>query len=530
MGISFDTIPSGLRKPAMYFEFNSRLAVHSLPANVKKLMIIGQKLKDPTAWTANTAYTAGAIVKPTTMNGHLYFCITAGTSHSSTEPTWPTTQGGEVTDGTAAWKEFTDDHAFTAKLNVVQCASDTDAYTAHGEGSMLHCMVKAALKTNAYLQLYTIAEDNGAGVHASGTFAVTGTPNSSGYVRCWIGDEYVEVSFVSGDTATAIATAIKAAIAAKPYLPVVASSSTGTVTVIFKYSGTVGNQLKLAVDFTASSSLSVVATSLSGGTTDPDIHASGSILDKIAPVRYHRIVTPYNGSTALGYTKTHANTVSSALEQRPCVIMAASVDSLVNAQALSDALNHERTVIVQVKASKTPAYLFAAMAGAIECSYSDPAKPRNGAAFTVAAAPAVTDRTLRSEQETLLLNGITPLEVEDETVKVVRMITTYQTNETYLDITTIDTLDYTRDALLASLRPKFTGGKCTETSRNCIKSEVYAVLKQLEALEIVENVDDNIDGIVIEQDGSDKGRVNIKVPTDVVNGMHVIAGRIDLIL
>ena len=53
-----------------------------------------------TAWVANTAYVLGDIVVPTTSNGFWYECTTAGTSHATDEPTWPTTEGGTVTDGT----------------------------------------------------------------------------------------------------------------------------------------------------------------------------------------------------------------------------------------------------------------------------------------------------------------------------------------------------------------------------------------------------------------------------------------------
>ena len=55
-------------------------------------------------WVANTAYVLRDYVQPTTPNNNFtYRCTTAGTSHATTEPTWPTTIGGTVTDGTVVW-------------------------------------------------------------------------------------------------------------------------------------------------------------------------------------------------------------------------------------------------------------------------------------------------------------------------------------------------------------------------------------------------------------------------------------------
>ena len=54
------------------------------------------------AWQASTSYSLGTFVWPTTFNGYKYECTVAGTSGAS-EPTWPTTLGQTVTDGTVTW-------------------------------------------------------------------------------------------------------------------------------------------------------------------------------------------------------------------------------------------------------------------------------------------------------------------------------------------------------------------------------------------------------------------------------------------
>lgn len=56
----------------------------------------------PPTWQAGTAYSLGAYRSPTSPTGVLYKCTTAGTSGAS-EPTWTTTLGATVSDGTAVW-------------------------------------------------------------------------------------------------------------------------------------------------------------------------------------------------------------------------------------------------------------------------------------------------------------------------------------------------------------------------------------------------------------------------------------------
>ena len=74
---------------------------------------ISQVAITPTTWTIATAYVVFPVtgvvtltyVKPSTVNGCMYECITAGTSHAATEPTWTTVIGStQAVDGTVYWK------------------------------------------------------------------------------------------------------------------------------------------------------------------------------------------------------------------------------------------------------------------------------------------------------------------------------------------------------------------------------------------------------------------------------------------
>jgi hypothetical protein len=71
---------------------------------------------DDASWAASTAYALADRRAPLTRNGHVYQVSTAGTSGSS-EPTWPTSAGATVVDGTVTWTEAGGSWAPTYDLN-----------------------------------------------------------------------------------------------------------------------------------------------------------------------------------------------------------------------------------------------------------------------------------------------------------------------------------------------------------------------------------------------------------------------------
>lgn len=63
-----------------------------------------------TIWTANTIYTFGSVIIPTSThrNGHRYKLVQFdghGVSSGSTEPTWPRGDNSSISDGNLTWRE-----------------------------------------------------------------------------------------------------------------------------------------------------------------------------------------------------------------------------------------------------------------------------------------------------------------------------------------------------------------------------------------------------------------------------------------
>ena len=61
------------------------------------------------SWVASTPYIVGDIIQPSPANGHVYKCIQAGTSNTTTQPAFPTGAGQTVNDGSSSsaviWQE-----------------------------------------------------------------------------------------------------------------------------------------------------------------------------------------------------------------------------------------------------------------------------------------------------------------------------------------------------------------------------------------------------------------------------------------
>jgi phage tail sheath gpL-like len=469
--ISFSSIPASIRKPGKYFEFNTKLAVRTLPTNAQSLLIIGQRLA------------AGSV----------------------------------------------------AALVPTKVFSDAEAAAYFGNGSQAHLMCRAAITANPYLDLTVCALDDGAGVAASATVTMATAAATSGTLKLRIGNRMVEIAVTAGDAAASVATALQAELAKYADLPVVATVNAAVVTLTAKNKGTVANQIDIAYELSATgTTVTLSGAVLGGGTIDPDISTA---LAKVFAGHYNIVVTPFNDQTSLTALRTHIDSVSGPLEQRGSIGVFGFDGALASCTTLAGAINSGRITCGYLRGTRSPAYELAAAYGAVIASEEDPARPLNTLAMTGIHAPPVDQRFGRNEQESLLANGVTPLEVgAGEVVQIVRAITTYTRDAStipdiaLLDLTTIRTLDYVRKACRERISLRFPREKLNAKTPAKVWTELYDVLRKMEELEIVEEVAANKDGLVVERDLQDPNRLNGKIPADVVNGLHVFAGRIDLLL
>jgi phage tail sheath gpL-like len=468
--ISFDTIPSSIRKPGAYAEFNTRLAVRTLPSNKQRLMIIGQRLAAGT--------------------------VAAGV---------PT-------------KVF----------------SDAAAATYFGAGSAIHGMIKAAITANPYVEITAVAVDDAAGATAStGSIGITGGNAQGGSLIIGVAGRYAEVPLTT-EAPVQLVILLANAINARPDWPVVATYSASTLTITAKSKGSVGSDYAIEM-VSKSAGFAFAINPMGGGSGEPDI---AGLLPSLVSASDEIMVCQLSiASVSQGYVKPYLDARSNSIEQRSCVAVYGSRASLSTATSLGLTLNHGRSTLAALPGSATPGYEIAAAYASVIAFEEDPARPLNTLVLNGVTPPNLASRLSRTEQEACLANGVTPLIVgPGDTVQIVRAVTTYTTNPagaadiSLLDLTTIRTLDFCRKAWRDRIVLRFPREKKTAEVKRQVRSELLDVAYKLEELGIIENVDANKAGFIVEDDSQDPNRLNVRLPTDVVNGLHVFAARIDLLL
>jgi phage tail sheath gpL-like len=468
--ISFDQIPSSIRKPGKYFEYNNKLAVRSLPTNLQRVLIVAQMLATGTA-VANT---------------------------------------------------------------VVQVFDSEAAATLFGRGSQAHRMVKAALRGNRYVQLFVLpVADAAGGAAAVGTLTYTGTATAAGSLAINVAGTDIVVAVATGDTAAVVGANVLAAINLYIDLAVSRAAAAGVVTLTALNKGLVANAMRLSCTSNAPG-INVAIVPFAGGLIDPTLTAA---LANAFSGGHEILVVPYTSGQTLTDLRTHLVAVSSPMERRPATGVYASVGTLSAATTQAATLNSERLLPALLKNGIDNGEEIAACLAAVAAFEEDPARPLNTLTLPGIKPPAIADRLSRTEQEACLNNGVTPLEWgPGDVVQIVRAITSYTVNPasvldvSWLDYTTIRTMDYAMKAIRTRVELRFPRDKLSSRTPGRVRSEILQVLYQMEELEIIENIDLWKNDLVVERDSQDVNRLNAKIPVDVVNGLHIFAGRLDLIL
>lgn len=418
-----------------------------------------------------------------------------------------------------------------------EIGTETEAYDFAGAGSVLMQMYKAAKKAWKYAQITMLRHGAVTGSAATWESTLSGTATAAGIVSVVINGQKISVGVVKTDTAAAVATALAAEVNNTPDAPVTAEAATAKVTLTAKckgaYVSAAAGGLNVSVTSEATG-ITAGAVSATAGVGTVDLTTA---LAAAFPERFHIIVSPVNDSTNLGYLKTHLEAAAAPLEQRGqraiCAMVSASAS---DAKSAATAQNYERLHIAAVKTKiDATVWEIAAGLGAIFASNSKPNVPMNGVAIPGLATPAVEDKWSGEEQDLLLYGGVIPLVEEDSQLCIVRAVTTKSNNSgsrftKLIDTGVIASLDYFRDSILAMHRAKYKNKFIHALLPDALNEDNKAIAYALEAEAILRYIDDYADQFITQESPNEPGRMLCQIPAPVVPGLNQIYSTIDLYL
>jgi len=490
MTISFNQVPSNLRVPLFFAEFDNSRAVQGGALQEYKTLMIGPKLA-------------------------------AGTKAALSAPELIT--------------------------------NEDQAKELFGAGSVLADMAAKYLKQTKIIPLYCVAVDDlVAGVKAHGLIAFGGAPTKAGVISFMIGGKNVKIGASTSDTPSTLATALVAAIMADADLVVTAATNAnaGEVVITAKNKGEQGNEIDLSHSYFTGEELpagvTVAITSMANGAGNPD-------LDDVWPVigedQYMLFVTPYLDASNLTKVETELTSRFGPIRQNDGYALYAKRGTVGTLSTLGDSRNSQFSTILGMKGPSSPWQFAAAMAGQIGlAAQNDPARPFQTLVLAEIYAPKKADQFTLEERNTLLFHGIATFFIDaGGYVNLETIITTYKKNAfgspdiSYLYLNTLLTLSYLRFDLKARITSRFPrhklandGGRYAPgqavVTPNSVKAEVIAKFREWEEKALVENFSQFKNDLIVERNKDNPNRLDILMSPDTVNQLIVVGCKIQFIL
>lgn len=433
--------------------------------------------------------------------------------------------------------------------NTLFPATDADQVgRAFGFGSIVHAMAAAFFRANRGVETQFVGiDDAGGSTAATYTLTVTGTATENGSIFLYVAGRRIVVPVISGDAQNTVAASIAAAIAASELadeLPVTAGAATNVVTLTARNKGTQGNKIDVRLNYnvgeeTAAGVAVAIAAGVSGA-TDPSV---ASAIAAMSDLQFHVIAVGLNDATTVDAWNTELATRFGPVSQKDGHAFFAKSDTLSNLVTFGDARNGAHTSVVGVEGFLSPPWEIAAsVAGmAAKSAQADPARPQTTLALPGIIGANPGDRFTFTERDQLLHHGIATLVVDEVgTVRIERLVTTNQTNESgaasvaFLDYTTLATLSFLRWDFRTRFSSTYPRSKLADDGNDfqtgqpivtpaIARAFAIGAFRRWQALGLVEGFEQFEADLIVERNATDRNRLDILLPPDVVNQLLVTA-------
>ena len=498
MAISFNNIPNTTRTPGVFVEIDNSQALQGLADNPHKALILAQKID---GGGSKNVETIQAITRENLANGFF------------------------------------------------------------GAGSELARMCNTFKANNPNTELFAMALSANGGTLASGAISFSAgmeITTAGTWFLLFNGiavDVLLESAWSVADCHSAVTTTLNTS--TYSHIPITASTNAGSdLNLIAVVSGTQGNYLDVRDNYFVGQSRpaglllsSTSFTAFAGGATDPDLGDAWPIIDG---TQYDYIIQPYIDAANLTEIETELADRFLPTEDLQGHGFAAVRATQASATTLGNSRNNPHNHIMGFDDSPISPEEWAAVWGAQAAFYlnNDPARPLHRIALKGILPPPADRVFTQTERNILLFDGIATFTVDSGgNVLIERSISTYQAdgdglpNASYLDIQTMATLkeirfQYKTRMTQRYISPRFKLADDTFPAQpgsfiarpKDIRQETISLFTLLRDRGLIENLDNFITNLIVTRNTTDRNRVDVLLPPDLINQFRILAGLIQFIL
>lgn len=437
---------------------------------------------------------------------------------------------------------------------------DGDAQALAGAGSMLAEMALWARQNHPFGEIWLLPVADPAGNAQTFTITVAGgIAGESGTLVAYVCGERVEIAVAATDDENDVATNLAAEINKGYYkfsralsFPVSAAAATNVVTLTARNVGALGAKIGVHKDLVGDEGPLATYLTIASGTAGTGTPALGTPLASLGDQEFDWIAAPYADTTSLNTMKDFLGEVSgrwSPVQQLYGHYVSVLFDTFSNLASAGAARNDPNASILGVANSPSPPWRWAAAAGGavakdknlgteVDQAYRISQPVQTLQLVGIVAPKLRSDWFSITQRNQLYQDGIAGFTVSiDGTVRLDRLVTTYQTNAyaqpdiTWLDVETRAQMVYFVRYMRQRITQKYgrhaladdnPSGQPGIVTAKILKAECVHAYKELELGGLVEKSDVFAASLVVER-SSDPNRVNAYLPVDVVNQFRVFA-------
>lgn len=436
------------------------------------------------------------------------------------------------------------------KLILDRITSYDQASQLYGNGSQLARMFKAWFQNNRVSEVYGISlDDAGAGVSASGSFVLGGTASADGSLVVYIGGERIPVAVTSGMTANQIGIALVAALSTRLPVTGSNSVGTVNITARNKgeAGNDIPLMVNYNPGEELPTGITLSITQMSGGANNPVIQDA---IDVIGDEWYNIICAPYVDVTNLAAIEAEMADRFGYVRMIDGMYITSKRASLGTLSSFGNSRNSPHVNCFHSYGVPTSSFEFAAsVAGQLSKEgQADPARPFQTLELVGVLPPVIASRFTMTENNSLLYDGISTFYVDNGgKVRIQRAITMYQKNPSgaddtaYLDVNTMLTLMYLRYDFRTKILTKYPRAKLADDgvqvgpgqqvmTPKIGKAEAINIFRGWETLGLVENISQFKNDLIVTRSIQDPNRLDFILPPDLMNQFLVGAATIQFLL